>query len=287
MLRSRSDLRTLGYLAATVGLFAYQWTRPGICNWWLYPLSLWLSFVAAVISHNHNHVGTFRARRLNLLVNYILGLFYGHPVVGWIPTHNQNHHVYNNREGDVSRSPKLFRGNHLLALAVYPPLTSLAQTRLIHAWLRDLRRRNPPLFRSAISEYVVFFGLMAAAFVVDWKKAVFLLLIPQQFGLFSIQTVNFWQHIEADAESEWNHSRNFTGGMLNALLLNNGLHTVHHLRPGAHWATLPQLHAEHGPKVDPVLNQPAALVWVFRTYFAPLLGLRPAEKLAPAIRTAA
>ena len=287
MLRHRSDLRTMGHLAAMLALFFYQWTRPGICNWWLYPLSLWFSFAAAVISHNHNHVGTFRARKLNLLTNYILGIFYGHPVIGWIPTHNQNHHVYNNREGDVSRSPKVFRGNHLLALAVYPPLTSMAQTKLIYAWLGGLRRSNRRLFWSAMSEYAVFFTLMGTAFVLDWRKAVVLLVVPQQFGLFGIQTVNFWQHIEADADSEWNHSRNFTGWLLNALLFDNGFHTVHHLKPGAHWSTLPALHREHGPKVDPVLNQQAAHVWIFRTYFAPLIGMRGAVKLSLEPRRAA
>ena len=281
MTRNRHDLRTVFYLAAMVALLAYQWSRPGICNWWLYPLTLYFSFAAAVISHNHNHLATFRSRRLNLLTNYVLGLFYGHPVIGWIPTHNQNHHVYNNREGDVSRSPKLFKGNHLLSLAVYPTLTSLAQSRLIYAWLGELRRRNRRLFWSAISEYVVFFGLMIGAFVLDWKKAVFLLVIPQQAGLFAIQTVNFWQHIEADAESEWNHSRNFTGDLLNALLFENGFHTVHHLTPGAHWSTLRALHREHASKIAPVLNQSAAHVWIARTYFAPLLGLRAAEKLVP------
>ncbi len=273
MLRNRSDLRTVGALALTVGLFAYQWTRPGLFNPWLYPLSLWLSFSVAVISHNHNHVATWKSRPLNLLTNYVLGLFYGYPVVAWIPTHNQNHHVFNNREGDLSRSPKLFKGNHLLSLIVYPPLTSLAQSRAVWRWLPGLRKTNRKLFWSAVSEYVVFAALMVGAFLLNWRKALFLLLIPQQFALFSIQVVNFWQHIECDAESPWNHSRNFVGGALNALLFENGFHTVHHLQPGAHWSVLRELHGQHAHKIDPALNVPSAPAWIGRTYFLrPFVG---------------
>ena len=266
MLRNRRDFLTLGYLALAVALFLYQWSRPGLCDPWLYPVSLFASFSTAVISHNHNHVSTWRSRSLNLLTSYLLALFYGHPVVAWIPTHNQNHHQFNNREGDLSRSPRLFRGNHLLSLAVYPPLTSFAQSRCIGAWIVGLRRTNRRLFWSAISEYAVFFGLLALAFALDWRKALVLLVIPQQFALYGIQCVNFWQHIECDADSDWNHSRNFVGRVLNALLFDNGFHTVHHLRPGTHWSDLPALHAEHAAKITPALNQPNAASWLLQTY---------------------
>lgn len=278
MLRNRRDRLTLVYLAAMVVVLVYQWRQPGLCNPWVYPLDLLLGFSAAVISHNHNHVSTWRSRPLNLLTNYLLAIFYGHPVVAWIPTHNQNHHHFNNREGDLSRSPRLFRGNHLLSLVVYPPLTSLAQTRCIGTWIAGLRRTNRRLFWSAVSEYGVFFGSMALAFALDWRKAIVLLVIPQQFALFAIQSVNFWQHIECDADSAWDHSRNFVGHALNALLFDNGFHTVHHLRPGAHWSDLPALHAEHAAKIDPALNQPNAATWIFRTYFLPLVPFMGAPK---------
>jgi hypothetical protein len=72
VLPDRHELTTLAYLAATIGLFVYQWTRPGLFNPWLYPLSLFLSFTAAVISHNHNHVGLWRWPPLNLVTSYAI-----------------------------------------------------------------------------------------------------------------------------------------------------------------------------------------------------------------------
>jgi len=53
------------------------------------------------------------------------------------------------------------------------------------------------------SEYVVFFGTMAVLFALDWRKALLFFVIPQQVALFAIQCVNYQQHVETDADSEW------------------------------------------------------------------------------------
>src|SRR5207244_10131305 len=95
---------------------------------------------------------------------------------------------------DSSRSPKLFAGNHLGSLLVYPTLTNFLQTRDINAFLKDLWKRDRPAFRAAASEYVVFFGTMALLLVLDWRKALLFFVIPQQVALFAIQCVNYLQH---------------------------------------------------------------------------------------------
>ncbi|MHB1846284.1 MAG: fatty acid desaturase family protein [Deltaproteobacteria bacterium] len=276
MLRNRHDLRALGYLAFTTALFFYQWHSPGLFNGWLYPLSLLMAVTIAVISHNHNHLPMWKARPLNLVTNYWIGIFYGHPAIGWVPTHNQNHHKFNNKEGDVSRSPRVFKGNHLLALLVYPTLTSMAQTPLIKSYVWNARKTNPRLFWESLSEYVVFFGLMILGFWLNWRKAFFLMLVPQQVALFVIQVFSFCQHIECDPDSEWNHSRNMVGGLVNLILFNNGIHTVHHFKPGVHWSELPALHAEHEHKIAPELKQANMFGWLFRTYILSIfVGRKP------------
>ena len=233
----------------------------------LYPATLFMFFTTAVISHNHNHLGMWRSKALNLLTSYWIAIFYGHPAIAWVPTHNQVHHKLNNRPGDSSRSPKWFEGNHLAALLVYPMLTNLAQTKDINAFLKDLWRRDRAAFFSAASEYAVFFGGMAGLLILDWRKALLFFFIPQQFALFSIQVVNYLQHIETDAYSDWNHSRNFVSKTLNLLLFNNGYHTVHHLKPGLHWSELPRFHAQHAGKIHPSLLQESWIRYVGHTYF--------------------
>jgi beta-carotene hydroxylase len=283
MLRYRSDIRALAYLVAATALFFWQWHQPGLANWWLYPLSLFLSMSTAILSHNQNHLPMWKNRWLNLFTNYWIGIFYGHPAIGWIPTHNQNHHKYNNTEGDLSISPRFFKGDHLLSVLIYPTITSLSQTPAIREYVWGLRKTNRRLFLEAISEYVVFFGLMIAAFVIDWRKAIVLLLIPQQVSLFIIQAFNYFQHIGCDPHSEWNHSRNIVGFWTNALLFNNGIHTVHHFKPGVHWSELPKLHAEHAHKIDPSLNEQAIIPFIVRRYIFSIFvpSLRGTVRLVP------
>jgi hypothetical protein len=60
-----------------------------------------------------------------------------------VPTHNQNHHKYNNKPGDSGRSPILFRRNHLLALLVYPTVTGINQQADIKRFFRELWQKRP------------------------------------------------------------------------------------------------------------------------------------------------
>src|SRR6266436_574128 len=104
MLRYAADRRTLGYLAVTAILSVANW-KIGRVHPVLYPATLFMFFTSAVISHNHNHLGIWRSKWLNLATSYVIALFYGHPAVAWVPTHNQVHHKLNNKPGDRSRSP--------------------------------------------------------------------------------------------------------------------------------------------------------------------------------------
>ena len=275
MLRYSADRRTVAYLIFAVALCALQWNLPRL-YWPLYVLGLFMGITVAVISHNHNHLGMWKNRKANLFTSYVIAMFYGVPAVSWVPTHNQVHHKLNFAEGDSSRGPKFFKGNHLLSLLVYPSLTGAAQMPEIKAYMRELRRRDPKAWRMAASEFVVLFGVMALLFVLDWKKTLVFVLIPQQLSLFTIQVFNYVQHIETHTGSQWNHSRNFVSPVLNALLFNNGYHTVHHQKPGVHWSQTPALHAEVAHHIHPELLVRSWWGFMFRMFI-----LRPLVRGAP------
>ena len=280
MLRKTADIRTIGYLLFSVALSVVQW-RAGHLNPALYALAMFMAVTTAVISHNHNHINIWKSKPLNLVTSWVISLYYGFPCIAWVPTHNQVHHKLNNKPGDTSRSPKYFKGNHLLALLVYPTLTGIEQQKEIREFFGTLWKRNKKAFWMAASEYVVFFGVMAALLVLNWRKAVLYFVIPQQFALFVIQVFNYVQHVETDAHSEWNHSRNFVSPVLNALLFNNGYHTVHHLTPGVHWSETPALHAKHVGKIHPALLVGSWWGWMFKTFLLrPFTGELPPELAA-------
>jgi beta-carotene hydroxylase len=200
-----------------------------------------------------------------ILTDYWLTLFYGFPAFVWIPTHNKNHHFLNNRQGDYTLTYRVSEKNNLFTLLSYPSISSYFQQKPIADFLRNLWRSDRPKFYLAASQYLLLGAYYAAALVWNWKKAVLLIVIPHQVSLFSVLIFNYVQHVHADEDSEYNHTRNFVG-FINVLLFNNGYHTIHHQSPGLHWSTTPAAQKKIERFVDPSLNERSFWWYVVRVY---------------------
>ncbi len=275
MLKYKADLRTVLYLLVTAGMFAWLWTQG--FNWPLYIGFLFLSVAVAVIAHNHNHLPIWKNSFLNTLTDYWITVFYGFPVFAWIPTHNHNHHKYTNKPGDYTVTYRYTAANNLITLLTYPTISGLHQQKPIRQYLRKLYAEDRKQFWYCISQYLVVGVWVLAFLLLDWQKALLYVVIPQQVSLFSVLVFNYVQHVHADHESPFNHSRNITGWVLNTFLFNNGYHTVHHLRPGTHWSRTPELHKQYADRIDPRLNEPSFWWFIIRAY---ILGL-----VVPSLRT--
>ena len=220
----------------------------------------------AVIAHNHNHVPMWRSRFLNILTDYWLTLFYGFPAFAWIPTHNKNHHLLNNKAGDYTITYRASEKNNILTLLSYPSISSYFQQEPIAKYLRMLWRSNRQKFYLATSQYLLLGIYYAVAiFVLNWKKAILFIVIPHQVSLFSVLIFNYVQHVHTDEESEYNHARNFVG-LINPLLFNNGFHTIHHESPGIHWSQTPEAHRKILHLIDPSLNERSFWWYIVRVY---------------------
>jgi fatty acid desaturase len=101
-------------------------------------------------------------------------------------------------------------------------------------------------------------------FAISWKKALLFVLIPQQVSQFTVIIFNYVQHVHADEESEYNHSRNFMG--VNLFLFNNGYHTVHHMRASMHWSETPAAHEKIAHLISPELIEQSFWGYLLRTY---------------------
>jgi fatty acid desaturase len=265
MLRYKADRRTLIYMFVTTVVLYLQWNIVGF-NIFLYTFSLFLAISVAVIAHNHNHLPMWRRRPLNIMTDYWLTLFYGFPAFGWIPTHNKNHHVLNNRAGDYTITYRVTEKNNFFSLMSYPSISSFYQQKPIRDYLKNLWQTDRPEFYAAFLQYFALAALYIIAFYFDWKKALIFIAIPHQVSLFSVLVFNYVQHVHADEESSVNHSRNFTG-FLNKLLFNNGYHTVHHDRSGMHWSEVPAAHKKIEHLIDPALNEKGFWSYIIRAYF--------------------
>jgi beta-carotene hydroxylase len=276
MLRFRADLKTLLWMAMTTSLFVFLWVTPGT-NWWAYLVFLYLSITVSVMAHNHNHVRMWHNKTVNLLTDVWITIFYGFPIFGWIPTHNKNHHKHNNRKPDHTHTWRFWEANNLLTMIVYPSVSGYYQQKAIAGYLGEARRKNRAQFFAAMVQIICLLSWVIGALILDWRKALLYVVVPQQVSLNAVLVFNYIQHVHADEEDPWNHSRNITGWLMNFMMFNNGLHTVHHEKPGLHWSLVPAAHREIVDKIDPVLNERSLFWFLIRSYI-----LSP---LIPAFRT--
>ncbi|MDX2129022.1 MAG: fatty acid desaturase [Chloroherpetonaceae bacterium] len=266
MLQNKADIRTVAYLMTTTALFFVQWNLESL-NPFLYVWLLFMSVSVAVIAHNHNHLPIWKSSVMNGITDYWLTVFYGFPTFAWIPTHNKNHHKFNNREGDYTITYRFTEKNNFWTIISYPTISSYFQQTPIRDFLKKTWEKDKGKFAFYIMQYVALAAVVAVGLWVDWKKAILYILIPHQVALFSVLVFNYLQHVHADETSPVNHSRNFVSPLLNALLFNNGYHTVHHDNAQLHWSLTPEAHAKMAGKIDPYLNVPSFWGYIVKTYF--------------------
>ncbi len=265
MLRYRADIKSIIYMVITTALLLIQWNLTSF-SLVLWSWSMLMAVFVTVMTHNHNHLRMWRSKLLNELTDLWLTLFYGFPVFAWIPTHNQNHHKFTNKAQDDSRTYRVSEANNLLTLLTYPTISGFNQLPTNRAYLARCWREQPDRFWAAMRQIAALVIFTAGALILDWKKGLLYVVIPQQFALFSVLIFNYLQHVHADEESEFNHSRNITGPLFNFFMFNNGFHTAHHNQPGLHWSLLPKAHAALAKHIDPSLNEPSFLWLLFRSY---------------------
>lgn len=268
MLKKRADLKTLVYMILATTVLVVLWeigSLNGPLAISLFVVQLYFAVTAAVISHNHTHLPMWESKFMNTLTDIWLTLFYGFPVFAWIPTHIQNHHLYTNKEEDYTKTYAYSEKNHLGNLLRYPSYSGMKQQPAIIQFFITTYSRNKERFFLNLLQMACLIVFVGGALYLDWQKALLFIVIPQQVSLFSVLVFNYLQHIDADEESKYNHSRNFEG-VLNWFLFNNGLHTIHHIHPRMHWSEIPEAHAKIRDKIDPSLLESSFWGFLFRQY---------------------
>lgn len=272
----RAVLWVFGFMPAAA---IAQYLRPALALWML-PVSMYLAYSAGVLAHNHNHCPVFTSRRANAVYSSVISFFYGYPTFGWIPTHNENHHRYVNREGDVTATWRHTRRNTAWTAFAYFFYSAAWQAPLIAAYLRRVRRHSTKAWAWLLGQYVIVFGGHLLALVVAMRlyglklgTVVYLsaLGIPALGALWGLMFTNYVQHVDCDETSKWNHSRNFVSPWMNFLVFDNGYHTVHHQSARLHWADARAAHEAVAEKIDPALNESSIPGYCWKTY---VLGRR-------------
>ena len=270
MLRYKADLRSVFFLLLATVLLVVLWQRGSEFSWpvfiLLYLTQLQMAISISVIVHNHQHLGMWKNKWLNTFTDNWLTVLYGFPVFAWIPTHNTNHHVHINKEEDYTKTYLFSEKNNLLTLMTYPTRSGILQQKAVIKYYRQLWKSNRRKFLFHTLQIICLLVWTIGALIIDWRKGLLYVVVPQQLALFVVIFFNYIQHVHADEETKYNSSRNMTGPILNWLLLNNGYHTAHHISPGAHWSKLKEKHMKIEHLIHPSLNEKNFNWYVFRVY---------------------
>jgi len=270
LLRFPSDRRTLGLLILHAALTGAAWgaapaTEVQLLTTAVLSYSAWLT---AVVAHNTVHCPVFRHRWVNSAFQVWVSLSYGFPISEYIPGHNLSHHRFLQAREDVMRTSKVrFRWNLFNVLA-FPFAVTPA---ILRGNSRYLELRGSGNWRRQRRlELVIVWGVKVGLLALDWRKALCFVVIPQLVANLGIVGINFVWHDGCDPDHPVNHSRNFTGRLLNFLTFNNGYHGMHHEEPGLHWSLLPEAHARRiRPRLHPALEQRSLLAYAWRTFVHP------------------
>jgi fatty acid desaturase len=272
MLRYRADLRTLGMLSTFTVLSALAFVlKP--TQWWVVVPSVMVlmvvSWCCAVIAHNVVHSPVFYKRWMNKALQVWISLCYGFPISDYIPGHNLSHHRFTQQAEDVMRTTKTRFEFNLLNLFYFMPAVTPAILRG-NARYKKLKGPKSQWKKQLMLEAVIVWSIKIALTLIDWRAALLFVWIPHLFSNFCIVTINFLQHDGCDPDHPANHSRNFTGRLLNWLAFNNGYHGIHHMEPGLHWSLT---HVEHDkrvkPSLHPALEQQNLGTYLFKAFIWP------------------
>ncbi len=268
MLKHRSDFQTLLYMLITTALPVWQWNVAHF-NSLLFLFSFVMAFAVGAMHHNHAHVAIWRKPILNSLTDFWFTIFQGHPGFIFGPAHIENHHRYRNREQDFNRTYRRADSNNFFGFLIHPLESVVVVVPVGAAFLRNLWQERRSQLYLILFHYCALFSVIVIALVLDWRKAVLYVIVPQVAALFFLLASNYLQHAHTDEESDNDHSRNFIG-LLNPLFFNVGYHTAHHADGAMHWSRLPQAHAAMASKISPQLIEKSFCWYCLRVFLLSL-----------------
>ncbi|HQY60225.1 MAG: fatty acid desaturase [Myxococcales bacterium] len=274
MLRYRADIRTLGFVGFYYAFLAFAlwaWSRVGVgSRVGLVVVLMCVSWFCAVITHNSLHTPVFRQRWANKIFQVLLTCSYGFPVSEYVPGHNLSHHKFTQERRDIMRTTKVDYGWNLLSFLMFFPTVAVGVTRANYKYTAIMKTKLPKWHRQLQLELVFAWGSKAILFLLDWRSALFLVLVPHLWAVWGITSVNYLQHDGCDQNHPVNHSRNFMGRIFNWFTFNNGFHGIHHEEPGLHWSLLREEHMKRlHPTIHPELEQPSLFLYLLRAFVWP------------------
>lgn len=234
----------LGCLAvATLGVGLF-FSGPWV--WYLAPLYWAVVFLGfedrfILMLHCTSHRQLFRPehRRLNHVIPWVIGPFFGETPETYFVHHMGMHHPENNLADDLSstmryRRDRLSHWLHYLFsfLSVGPALLA------VYHW----RKHNKKMLQRMLAGELSFYAMVAVLLALNWQATLVVFVIPVLVVRTLMMAGNWAQHAFVDASDPANPYKNSLtciNTRYNRRCFNDGYHIHHHVKPRCHWTEYP------------------------------------------------
>lgn len=192
------------------------------------------------------HRKTFKThpRAITKYIHWIVCPFFGHLGDGYFSHHLGMHHIEDNMAGDASSTMK-YQRDSLRDFLKYWLHFMIMGPRDTFIYLVGKRRRK---LYMQLSLNEVFFWLIAAALCfLNLKATLVLFIVPVLFARLVMMLGNWTQHAfvdPVDPENDLASTITCINTSYNHKCWNDGYHTIHHMRPGAHYTEYPKIFRE-------------------------------------------
>lgn len=248
MILDPRDVPFLRLIAGCLGVAAFGialfFSGPWI--WYLAPLYWAVVFLGfedrfILMLHCTSHRQLFKPehRRLNYVIPWVIGPFFGETPETYFVHHMGMHHPENNLQADLSstmryRRDRLSHWLHYLFsfLSVGPALLA------VYHW----RKRNQKMLQRMLSGELTFYAMVAVLLAVNWRATLVVFVIPVLLVRTLMMAGNWAQHAFVDAADPANPYKNSItciNTRYNRRCFNDGYHIHHHVKPRCHWSEYP------------------------------------------------
>lgn len=201
------------------------------------------------VLHLHIHRPFTSNKTANTLLDLSLASVSGMTASNW-----RIQHLYGHHHG----KDLLFRGSPTWELEKFTPLRALSfcfrsiGPTFWRPYLESFRLgilsnvKQPINYRWAFIEHTLLVIFLCLLATVNLKLTLFYVLPLYALTYFISRYVDYLNHYGCDENSDnvYEHSNNCLCPIFNMFTHNFGYHTVHHIRPSAHWTELPELYQQ-------------------------------------------
>jgi hypothetical protein len=218
---------------------------PGAFRWWLAAVHIGLVLYFfppfVLMLHNTSHRRLFKAPwdRLNLVIPWVLGPFFGESPETYFTHHVGMHHPENNVHPDLSATVG-YQRDSVLGFARYFLRFFFGTPIELPLYFWGTRRRAL-MVRTVVGE-LSFYVLAVLLSFVEWRAVLVVFVVPFVSARFAMMAGNWAQHAFVDRAAPENSYRNSITCIncaYNRRCFNDGYHIGHHLKQTRHWTEMP------------------------------------------------